>query len=265
MPRLINSQTTGYSKMSLTKRIIPVLLTRDGMLVKGKQFNSSRVVGNVQQAAEIHQGREVDEMLVLDVGATVRNQTPDCDMVSGLTEKCFMPITVGGGIRSIEHVRDLLASGADKVVIGTLALDEPEMIYEFSSKFGSQAITVAVDAVLDSGGWFITSRCGRETHFYSAVAFAQDMERLGAGELIVTNIKNDGMMRGYDIGLIRAIAKVVSIPIIANGGCGSYEHMHRALQAGADAVAAGSFFQWTNNTPLGAARYLAKKGWEVRS
>lgn len=250
--------------MSLTKRIIPVLLTRDGMLVKGKQFNSARVVGNVQQAAEIHQAREVDEMLVLDVGATRCHQTPDYGMVKRLTEKCFMPIAVGGGIRTIEHVRALLANGADKVVLGTVAMDDPKLIRTLADKFGSQAVVVAIDAVCEGNGWCITSRCGSETHFYSAVAFAKAMERAGAGELIVTNIKNDGMLRGYDIGLIKAIAKEVNIPVIANGGCGSYEHMHRALAAGASAVAAGAFFQWSDCTPLGAAQYLADKGWEVR-
>lgn len=250
--------------MSLAHRIIPVLLTKDGMLVKGKKFNSNRVVGNVHQAAEIHQAREVDEMLILDVSATIRGLQPDYEMVKGLTQKCFMPIAVGGGIRAAEQVRILLASGADKVVIGSAAYPDYDLVAECADRFGSQAIVVAIDAVYDVANWYITTRCGTETHFYGAAAFAADMAAAGAGELILTNIHRDGMLSGYDIGLIKKVAKAVNIPVIANGGCGTYEHMHRALAAGADAVAAGAMFQWTDNTPKGAAEYLQNKGWEVR-
>lgn len=250
--------------MSLAHRIIPVLLTRSGMLVKGKQFNSSRIVGNVQQAAEVYQAREVDELVVLDVGVTLTCRQPDCEMVKNLTQGCFMPVAVGGGIRNIEQIRQMLANGADKVVIGTAAIEDPELVKMASRHFGNQAIVVAIDALYDTSNWFVTSRCGTRTHFYGAAAFARDMEEAGAGEIMLTNVKNDGMMEGYDIGLIKKVAKEVSIPVIANGGCGTYEHMHRALSAGASAVAAGAMFQWTDNTPQGAAEYLAKKGWEVR-
>lgn len=250
--------------MSLAHRIIPVLLANNGMLVKGKQFNSNRIVGNVQQAAEIHQARGVDEMVVLDVGTSKLNAEPDYDAVKRLTEKCFMPISVGGGIRTLQHIHDLLANGADKVVIGSAALEDPELVWSASQHFGSQAIVVAIDALFENGNWFVTSRCGQQTHCYSAVAYAQDIVEQGAGELIVTNIKNDGMMQGYDLGLIRKIAKAVDVPVIANGGCGSYLHMHRALSAGADAVAAGAAFQFLDLTPQGAADYLSGKGWSVR-
>lgn len=250
--------------MSLAHRIIPVLLKRGSYLVKGKQFDSSRIVGNVYQAAEIHQARGVDEMIVLDVAATMQGMEPDYEAVKLLTKKCFMPITVGGGIKHIDHVRKLLASGADKVVIGTGVFDDHTLIQKCARKFGSQAIVVAVDAMYDGFNWQITSRCGSLTHFYSAAAFALDVENWGAGELIVTGVKNDGMMQGYDLGLIRKISKAVGIPIIANGGCGTYKHMHNALKAGASAVAAGALFQWTDATPHEAAEYLAEKGWEMR-
>lgn len=250
--------------MSLAKRIIPVLLARDGMLVKGKQFNSGRVVGYVQQAAEIHQGREVDEMLVLDVNATLCGRDPDYEMVKGLTEKCFMPIAVGGGVQTIEHVRRLLASGADKVVIGSYAHNHLKEIDVLAGKFGSQAIVVAIDAVKTASGWVPTSHCGREQYPYCAVTYAMALENSGVGEIIVTNIKNDGMMKGYDLSLIRAISERVDVPIIANGGCGTYEHMHQALKMGASAVAAGAMFQFLDLTPKGAAEYLAKKGWVTR-
>lgn len=250
--------------MSLAHRVIPVLLMRNHLLVKGKQFDPLRVVGEVMQAAEVHQARKVDEMVVIDIMATLHGREPDYELIKKLTAKCFMPITVGGGIRSTTHVRKLLASGADKVLIGTYALEEPEFIRECAQGFGSQAIVVAVDAIYETANWYVTSRCGHTRHFYGAAAFAKEMEFKGAGELLLTSIKNDGMMCGYDLGLIRKVAKEVDIPVIASGGCGSYEHMRKALAAGASAVAAGSLFQWTDCTPRGAVEYLAKKGWEVR-
>lgn len=251
--------------MSLAHRIIPVLLMRNGNLVKGKLFNSDRVVGNVQQAAEIYQARGVDELIVLDVAATLAGRGPDLVAIKKLTEKCFMPITVGGGLTSVEQVRDVIAKcGVDKVVIGSAAYNDPALITHCAKKFGSQAISVAVDVSFDGHGWCISTRCGTLTHFYSPVPFALDMEKRGAGELIVTGINNDGMMCGYDLAIIRKIAKAVGIPVVANGGCGSYEHMNKALKVGASAVAAGAMFQFLDLTPRGAAEYLATKGWEVR-
>lgn len=247
--------------MGLAHRIIPLLLMNHGHLVKGKQFNSARIVGNVFQAAEIHQARGVDEMIVIDVGTTFYGHEPDVYAIRRLTEKCFMPVTAGGGVRTVDHVRELLANGADKVLIGSAAVEDPSLILKCARKFGSQAIVVAVDVL---AGRFITSQCGATQHMYDAVDFAKDMELKGAGELIVTRIKREGMMLGYDTALIKEIAKAVDIPVIASGGCGEYEDMHKALEAGASAVAAGSLFQFTDCTPKGAAEYLAGKGWEVR-
>lgn len=250
--------------MGLAHRIIPLLLMHNGHLVKGKQFNSARIVGNAFQAAEIYQSRGVDEMIVIDVAATIRGSEPNIYDIRRLTDKCFMPITAGGGIKTIDHVRDLLANGADKVLIGSAAIDDPSLVLKCARKFGSQAITVAVDVRRYGSTSFITSRCGSSEHTCDPVEFAKDMERRGAGELVVTCINNEGMMLGYNIKLIKDIAKAVDIPVIASGGAGEYEHMHRALKAGASAVAAGSLFQFTDCTPKGAAEYLAKKGWEVR-
>lgn len=250
--------------MGLAHRIIPLLLMHHGHLVKGKQFNSARIVGNVFQAAEIYQARGVDEMIVIDVAATIHGREPNIYDIRRLTDKCFMPITAGGGVRTVDHVRELLANGADKVLIGSAAIEDPTLILKCARKFGSQAIVVAVDVRRYGSTRFITARCGSAEHTYDPVAFAEDMARKGAGELVVTCINNEGMMLGYDISLIKSIAKAVDIPVIASGGAGEYEHMHRALKAGASAVAAGSLFQFTNSTPHEAAEYLAKKGWEVR-
>lgn len=250
--------------MGLAHRVIPVLLMRGSHLVKGKQFDSSRIVGNIYQAAEIHQARGVDEMVILDVAATTRGFGPDFLAMKELTRKCFMPIAVGGGVTTVTDVRELLANGADKVVIGTAAIEDPDLIGRCARKFGSQAVVVAVDVVYTGDNWFVTYRNGSRTETYSPVAFAQDMQARGAGELIVTAIKNDGMMNGYDLGLIRKIAKAVNIPVVASGGAGTYEDMHKALKCGASAVAAGAMFLWTDSTPRGAAEYLAEKGWEMR-
>lgn len=250
--------------MSLARRIIPVLLMKNGALVKGKRFKSDRIVGHVQQAAEIYQARGVDELLVLDVEATLRGRGPDYMAIRALTEKCFMPIAAGGGVRNTDDFRDLISNGADKVVIGTAAYEDPSIITRLSNKFGAQAVVVAIDVMYDGFSWSVATRCGTKQHFYGAVQFAEDMERRGAGELIVTAIRNDGMMNGYDLGLIKRVAEAVSIPVVAAGGCGSYEHMHRALKVGASAVAAGALFQFTDSTPREAAEYLNEKGWEVR-
>lgn len=250
--------------MGLAHRIIPLLLMHNGHLVKGKQFNSARIVGNAFQAAEIYQARGVDEMIVIDVAATLHGREPNIYDIRRLTDKCFMPITAGGGVRTVDHVRELLANGADKVLIGSAAVEDPSLILKCARKFGSQAIVVAVDVYKNGPTKYTTSRCGSSRHSYSPIAFAEDMERKGAGELIVTCINNEGMMLGYDISLIKHVAKAVDIPVIASGGAGEYEHMHRALKAGASAVAAGSLFQFTDATPRGAAEYLAGKGWEVR-
>lgn len=252
--------------MGLAKRVIPVLLMRHGLLMKGKQFDSLRAVGVVQQAAEIHQSRGVDELLVLDVAATEEKRGPDILAMKRLTEGCFMPVTVGGGITNIEEVRELLANGADKVVIGTAAIENPDLVKECADKFGSQAIVVAIDAVrcTKQGGWRLVSHCGKRMTRFDPLVFAAEMEICGAGELIVTNVDRDGTMRGYDNALVKAVAGVVSVPVIANGGAGSYAHMYQAIMAGASAVAAGALFQWTNCTPRGASEYLEERGIEVR-
>ena len=250
--------------MSLAHRVIPVLLTRGANAVMGVQFDSSRVVGSAQQTAQVHQSRGADELIVLDVAATPKGRGPDIAAMAKLTECCFMPVAVGGGITTVEQVRQLLANGADKVVIGTAAIENPMLIRQCADKFGSQAIVVAIDAFRVTSSWCLASKCGSSMYGTKAKHFVVMAEQLGAGELIVTNIKRDGVMNGYDLMLINRIAKLVSIPVIANGGCGKYLHMHQALKAGASAVAASAMFQWTDQTPRGASEYLAKKGWVTR-
>ena len=233
----------------LAHRVIPSLLVRNGALVKGVAFNSWRSIGSPPQAIRTHQARGVDEIIVLDIGATPEGRGPDFEMVARLTEGCFSPITVGGGVRSVEDVRRLLASGADKVAICT---GGPKLIGECAVRFGCQAIVAALD-VKDGHA---TVRCGTHTTLQPAVGWARVCESEGAGEILLTSIDRDGTLEGYDLDLIKAVSAAVSIPVIANGGAGTYEHMRQAIEAGASAVAAGAIFAWTDATPRGAAEYL---------
>lgn len=246
----------------LAIRIIPVMLVRGRTLIKGQQFNSWRSVGVAMQAARIHAMRGVDELCILDIGATPEGRGPDLDLVRELSETCFTPLTVGGGVKSVEDVKALLRAGADKAVVGTAAagLTGLTLISNCAHYFGSQAIVVALDC-RDSKYWW---HCGRQGGKEGVVKRAQDVERLGAGEILLTSIDREGTLQGYDLDLIYAVSKAVSIPVIANGGCGTYQHMLEAVQAGASAVAAGAMFQFTDATPAGAAHYLHEHGIEVR-
>jgi len=248
----------------LAKRVIPVLLADGDKLVKGERYDSRRVVGHVQQAARIHQMRGVDELIILDVAATREGRDPDLAFVERLTAGCFMPITVGGGVRTVEHIRDLLRAGADKVAICTAAVEDPDFIREASQRFGAQAIVV----VLETTGpfWQITTRNGGKLHpdRGNAVQCAKYVELLGAGELVLSSVDRDGMMQGYDTSLIHHVSREVDIPVVACGGAGHYRDMLEAIQAGASAVAAGAMFQWTDATPRGAVEYLGARGIPVR-
>jgi cyclase len=248
--------------MPLAKRIIPTLLARGDKLVKGIRFDSTRIVGHVQQAVEIYQVRGVDELVILDVAATREGRGPDINLVKRLAENCFMPLAIGGGVCTLHDIHALLNAGADKVMIGTAALNDPKLIYDAAKRFGSQAIVVSIDVGRDKR---VTSHYGTVTHTHpTPVEYAKFLETQGAGEILLQAVERDGTMQGYDLTLIREISGAVSLPVIASCGCGTYEHMHEAIQAGADAVAAGAMFQWADATPGEAAEYLAKKGIEVR-
>lgn len=245
--------------MGLAARVIPSLLCRGDTLVKGRQFDSWRSVGHVLQAARVHAARGVDELVMLDIGATPEGRGPNLKLVGKLTEAFYTPITVGGGVRTVEDVRAVLNAGADKVAIGS-AVFHTTVVEETAKKFGSQAVVVAID-VRDGRVW---SECGRNAWQMSPRSFARTCEYCGAGEILLTSIEREGMMTGYDTDLINDVAAAVSIPVVAHGGAGTYEHLREALAAGASAVAAGAMFAFTDQTPRGAAQYLASRGVEVR-
>lgn len=243
----------------LAKRIIPTLLCRGRTLVKGQKFDSWRSVGVAEQAVRIHQAREVDELCLLDIAATSEKRGPDLKLVEQLAATCFMPLSVGGGVRTVQDVRDLLNAGADKVVVGTAAYRDPHAVMKMAETVGSQAIVVAIDCRGDA----VYVESGKTATKTTPLRFARLAAFCGAGELLLTSIDREGTMQGYDLDLIRQVS-AVDIPVIANGGAGTYEHMQQAIEAGADAVAAGALFQFTDCTPSGASRYLGERGIEVR-
>lgn len=240
--------------MGLATRVIPILLHRKGQLVKGRQFNADRVVGHALQAARVHAARHVDELIVLDIGATPEKRGPDFAAIKELTRDCFCPLTVGGGVRNVEDVRRLLAAGADKVAIGAASHDDPQIINQASQKFGNQAIVAVVDCDQNHN---IKPR-------FKAMNWCIEMQYWGAGEILLQSIDRDGTMVGYDLELIRSVSAAVDVPVIACGGCSGYEDMANAIRAGASAVAVGALFAFTEATPRGAVEYLQKAGIETR-
>lgn len=212
------------------------------------------------QAARVHQMRGVDELCILDIRATIEGRGPDCDLIRDLTDECFMPITVGGGVRSVDDIHDLLHAGADKVAICTAALENPEIINEAAHRFGSQAVVVSID-VKDGIAW---SRSATRPSSQDYVDWAKEVCERGAGEIILCSIARDGTLSGYDIDMLWWVCRGVNVPCVASGGCASYENMAAAIRAGAHAVAAGALFQFTDATPRGAAEYLAKAGIPAR-
>jgi imidazole glycerol-phosphate synthase subunit HisF len=250
----------------LKARIMPTLLFKHVGLVKGVCFDSRRRVGSVMQAVKVYNMREVDELVFLDVSATLDGRPPDFDTVDDVADECFMPLTVGGGVRTVEHVRRLLEVGADKVAINTAAVEEPDLIRRVAERFGAQCVVASIDVRRHShGACEVYTRSGSHATGRDPVALAREVEMLGAGEILLTSIDRDGTMTGYDIPLTRSVSQAVSIPVIASGGAGTYEHLRSALaEGGAAAVAASSVFHFTQQTPLEAKRFLADHGVCVR-
>lgn len=248
--------------MPLAHRVIPTVLCRGRQLVKGKRFDSWRVVGVAGQAVRIHQMRGVDEVCLLDIGATPEGRGPDLSLVQELAEVLFAPLSVGGGIQSVDDVRALLKAGADKVVIGTAWLERPKLLRDICDVVGSQAIVAALDVGGPNGS--VYARCGEVLAYTDPAACAWRAADFGVGEILLTSIDREGTMEGYDLELIRKVANAVTVPVIAHGGCSGYPDMAAAIGAGASAVAAGALFQFTDATPREAARYLQEQGIEAR-
>jgi cyclase len=246
-------------------RVMPTLLHKDVGLVKGTAFDSWRRVGGAMQAIKVYNMREVDELVFLDITATRDRRQPDFELIDDLADECFMPLAVGGGITCSDDVRHLLMVGADKVVVNTAAIDRPEIVTEIAERFGSQCIVVSIDARREANGDHqVYVDAGTRPTGLDPVAVAQRAAAAGAGEILITSIERDGTMEGYDLDLLRAVAKSVSVPVIASGGAGNYRHFAEALEAGASALAAASIFHYTEQTPREAKRYLREQGYPVR-
>lgn len=254
--------------MGLAYRVIPTILCRGRAMVKGRRFAANRVVGVAAQAVRIHQTRGVDELILLDIGATPEGRGPDLDLVRELADVCFAPLTVGGGVRSVEDVRALLRAGADKVAICTTQF-HTDTLRKASERFGSQAIVMAVDAQRSSFpskyAHTVWSDCGKQQWPMGAASFGRLCAEDGAGEILLTSIDREGTSSGYDLELIRSVSGAVSIPVIAHGGCSGPEDMLAAIKAGASACAAGALFQFSDITPRECSRYLAEHGIEART
>jgi cyclase len=251
----------------LKTRIIPTLLWKDVGLVKGVGFDSWRRVDTVLPAVKVYNMREVDELIIVDITASKEGREPDYESISEFSEECFVPLTIGGGIKTVEHVRWLLKSGADKVSINTYAFENPSIISDAADKFGSQCVVGSIDAKKDSDGkYYCYSFSGSKKTQKEVISWAKDLEKLGAGEILITSIERDGSMLGYDIELIKQVSDNVNIPVIASGGAGNYEDMYKAIVEGkASAIAAASIYHFTEQTPKEAKKYLANKGILVRN
>lgn len=250
----------------LAKRIIPCLDVKDGRVVKGTRFLKLRDAGDPVECAVFYDRAGADELVFLDIAASHEKRGVMLEVVRKTAEKVFMPLTVGGGISSLEDIRNLLNAGADKVSINTAALKNPSFIRKASDRFGAQCIVVAIDARQTAKShWEVFTHGGREKAGVEAVAWAKKAQSLGAGEILLTSMDKDGTKDGYDLELTRRISQAARIPVIASGGAGNLEHLAEGFKKGkADAVLAASIFHYHEFTIRQAKNYLKKKGIRVR-
>ncbi len=251
-------------------RLIPCLDVKDGRVVKGVRFVDLRDAGDPVEAAKAYDAAGADELCFLDITASHEERAILLDVVTRTAEACFMPLTVGGGVRTVEDVRTLLASGADKVSINTAAVQRRALVKEAAEKFGDQCIVVAIDAKKvskpdEKARWEIFTHGGRNATGLDAVAYAKEVVALGAGEILLTSMDRDGTKSGYDIALTRAVADAVTVPVIASGGAGTLDHLVEGIRdGGATAVLAASIFHFGEFTIAEAKRHMAKAGLPVR-
>ena len=249
----------------LKNRIIPCLDVKNGRVVKGINFVDLQDAGDPVEQAKIYSDGGADEICFLDITASNENRDTIYHVVKETSKKCFVPLTVGGGVRSIEDINKLLNCGADKVSINTAAVKDSNVVLESSKKFGSQCIVVAIDAKKNGDKWEVYTHGGRNNSGLDALAFAKKMEDNGAGELLVTSMDRDGTQIGYDIDLMKKISSMVNIPLIASGGVGNLDHLAEGIKEGnASAVLAASIFHYGKHSVIEAKEYLNSKGIPVR-
>ncbi len=250
----------------LKTRIIPCLDVKDGRVVKGVNFVDLIDAGDPVESAKAYDAAGADELCFLDIAATIENRGTMFDVARRTAEQCFMPLTIGGGVREPNDVRNLLLAGADKVSFNSAAVANPDVVSDSANRFGSQCIVVAIDAkTVSPGKWEIFTHGGREPTGIDAVEFARLMERKGAGEILLTSMDRDGTKSGYNLPLTRTIADAVHIPVIASGGVGTLDHLVAGVKEGhASAVLAASIFHFGEYTIKEAKEYMAANGVPVR-
>jgi imidazole glycerol-phosphate synthase subunit HisF len=250
----------------LAKRIIPCLDVTEGRVVKGTKFVQLRDAGDPVECAKEYNRQGADELVFLDITASSDHRRTMVDVVERTAEQCFMPLTVGGGIRTLDDVRDMLLAGADKVSINTAAINRPGLISEAAEAFGVQCIVVAIDAKKEPGAsWQVYTHGGRKRTDLDAIEWAKTAAKLGAGEILLTSMDTDGTKDGYDLALTAAVSGAIHIPVIASGGAGTLAHLERVLrEANADAVLAASIFHFGEYTVADAKRFLYERGIHVR-
>ncbi len=242
------------------------MLLKQFGLVKGVGFNSWRRVGSVLPAIRVYNQRDVDELILVDVLGHKFGVNIDCELIQEYGSECFVPLTVGGGVKSVDQVQELLAAGADKVCLNTIFFELPELVGKIAKKFGSQCVVASVDVRnISHRKWECFSHAGQIPTGRDVVDWVKELEDRGAGEILLTSIERDGTMEGYDIDLLATVSEAVKLPVIASGGAGSYQHFVDAvLEGGASAVAAASIFHFTEKTPAEAKAWMANAGIPVR-
>ena len=250
----------------LAKRIIPCLDVDQGRVVKGIRFVNLVDAGDPVEQAKFYDAEGADELVFLDITASSGNRNIMRDIAARTAEEVFIPFTVGGGLRTVEDIREILKVGADKVTLNTAALENPDLIREASEQFGSQCVVMAIDAKkIRQGYWEVYSHGGRNPTGKDALEWAQKVQTLGAGEILLTSMDCDGTKKGYDLELTRTISQALTIPVIASGGAGSLEHLYEVLEKGkADAVLAASIFHFREHTIRKTKEYLQSRGIPVR-
>ena len=248
----------------VTKRIIPCLDCKDGRVVKGIKFQGLTDAGSPAELAARYQIEGADELVLLDVGASIESRNTQLQTVRDVRAQLSIPLTVGGGVREVQDIENLLHSGADKVSINTAAVMNPSLVKESSRAFGAQCTVVAVDTKRKGDQWIVLTRSGTEEQPLDTIDWVKRVEDLGAGEILLTSFDRDGTLLGYDLELLRAVSQAIQIPVIASGGAKVTEHLLEAFQAGADAVLAASMFHYQTHTIGQVKRELRDAGIEVR-
>lgn len=245
-------------------RLIPALLLKNGRLVKTTQFGETRDVGSPRTQAKIYDAQFADELILLDIDSTKQERNVFMEILHSVAAECFMPLTAGGGIRSVEDAAQFLMNGADKVALNTVVFEDPSVVTTLSKRYGRSTVTVSIDFRTVDGVRRVFTHNGTQTTNHTLLEAAKLAEELGAGELLINSIERDGMMNGYDLEAIGEVSKSVEIPVIASGGCGSVSDLVLAIERGASAVSAGSLFYFNDISVFKAHGHMRERGLSVR-